>query len=146
VAAAGLADVGAADPQPAVVARRLDHLAQQLAGSGLGGGLLGKGGAGLAGALGQLVAQLLELAEVEQARRRCGGGDCVGDGDAAEAVIGEARELELETADLAAQLGAGEALVAADAKRRPDGLSCQHSGHLPSVSLNHSQALKKCSG
>jgi GAF domain-containing protein len=132
VTAAGLADVGAADPHPAVVARRLDQGAEKFAVGGLGGGPRGERRAGLAGALGERVAQALELAEVEQARGRAGCDDRVEDGDTPEAVEGEVGELELEAADLAAQLGAREALVAVDAKRRLDRLSCQHSGHLPS--------------
>jgi hypothetical protein len=132
VTAAGLADVGAADPHPAVVARRLDQGGEKFAAGGLGRGPRGERGAGIAGTLGEGVAQALELAEVEQARRRCGRSDPVGDGDAAEAIEGEAGQLELEPADLAAQLGAGKALVAVDAKRRSDALSCQYLGHLPS--------------
>ncbi len=120
--AAGQAEVGAADPHPAVVAGRLDQGVQQFAVGRLGGGLRGERGAGLAGTLGKRVAQALELAEVEQARRRGGRADPVGDGDAAEAVEGEAGQLELEVADLAAQLGAGEALVGRrEALLRPGG-------------------------
>jgi hypothetical protein len=132
VAAAGLADVGAADPQPPVVTWGLDQVAQQLAVGRLGGGLRGQRCTGLAGALDEPVAQALELAEVEQARYRHRRADPVGHGDAAEAVEGEAAQLELEAADLAAQLGAREALVTVDAKRRSDALSCQYLGHLPS--------------
>jgi hypothetical protein len=139
VTAAGLADVGAADPHPAVVAGRLDQGPQQFAVGTLGRGPRGEGGTGVADALGQRVAQALELAEVEQSRCRNRRRDRMGDGDAAEAVEGEASQLVLEAADLAAQLGTREALVgrrkafvAVDAKRRSDALSCQYLGHLPS--------------
>jgi hypothetical protein len=112
VPAARQAKVGAADPQPTVVPRRLDQGSQQLAVGRLDGGLRGEGGGGLPGALGALVAHALESTEVEHPWARCRGGDPVGDVEPAEALEGEARQLELEAADLAAQLGAGEALVA----------------------------------
>ena len=112
VPAAGQAEVGPADPQPAMVSRRLDQALKQLAVGGLDSGLRGERGSGLPGALGELVAHALEGAEVEHAWARRRGGDPVGDVEAAEALEGETRQLELEAADLAAQLGAGEALVA----------------------------------
>jgi hypothetical protein len=111
VTAAGLADVGAADPQPAVVPRRLDQGMQQLAVGGLEGGLRREDGGGLPRAFGELVAHALEGAEIEQAGHGRRGGDPVGDVEAAEALEGQMRQLELEAADLAAQLGTGEALV-----------------------------------
>jgi hypothetical protein len=112
VTAAGLADVGTADAQPAVVPRRLDQGAQQLAVGGLDRGLRREGGVGLPDALGKLIAHTLEGAEIEHAWARHRGGHPVGDIEAAEALEGEARQLELEAADLAAQLGARRALVA----------------------------------
>jgi hypothetical protein len=110
VTTAGLADVGAADPQPAVVPRRLDQGVQQPAVGGLDGGPRGEGGGGLSCTLGKLVAHALEGAEIEHPRAGRRGGDPMGDVEAAEALEGQARQLELEAADLAAQLGAGEEL------------------------------------
>jgi hypothetical protein len=110
VAAAGLSHLGTADPHPAVVTWRLDQGAQQLAVCGLDGGPRGQGGGGLPGALGELVAHPLEGAEIEHMWTRRRRRDPVGDVEAAEALEGQARQLELEAADLAAQLGAGEAL------------------------------------
>jgi hypothetical protein len=95
-----------------VVPRRLDQGTQQLAVGGLQGGLRVERGSGLSDALGELVAYALEGAEVEHAGHQRGRGDPVGDIEAAEALEGEAPQLELESADLATQLGAGEELGA----------------------------------
>ena len=69
--------------------------------------------AGVGDPLGELVAHPLELAEVEGAGRRRDGGDPVLDRDPREGLGDEAGELVLEAADLAPQLDAGKALVAA---------------------------------
>jgi hypothetical protein len=118
VPASGLADVGAADPQPTMVPRRLDQGAQQLPIGGLDGALGGKRGAGLPDALGELVAHALEGTEVERTWPGARGGDPVGDVEPAEAVEGQAPQLELEATDLPAQLDSGEALVARMRARR----------------------------
>jgi hypothetical protein len=94
-----------------MVPRRLDQPAQQLAVGGLDGGFRGEHGSGLSDALCELVAHALEGAEVEHAGHGRRGADPVGDVEAAEAIEGQPRQLELEAADLATQLGAGEELV-----------------------------------
>ena len=68
--------------------------------------------------LGELVAQLLQLAEVEDPRLGGHRGDAVLDLDPAEGLGEEAGELALEMADLAPQLGPGQALVDLDVERR----------------------------
>jgi hypothetical protein len=95
-----------------MVSWRLDQGTQQLAVGGLDTGPSGEDGAGLPHALSELVAHALEGAEVKHAGHRRRRGDPIGDVEAAEAVEGQMRQLELEATDLAAQLGAGEALVA----------------------------------
>jgi hypothetical protein len=111
VSASGLTDVGAADPQPTMVSRRLDQGVQQLPVGGLDGGLGGKRGAGLPDALGELVTHTLEGTEVEKTRAGARGDDPVGDVEAAEPIEGQARQFELEATDLPAQLDPGAALV-----------------------------------
>jgi hypothetical protein len=135
VPAAGLADIGTADPKPAVLARRLDQLGQQLAVGGLDGGLRGERRLGLPDPFGELVAHALEGAEIQQAWARRRGGDQVGDVEAAEALEGEARQLELEATDLAAKLGTGEELLAETraglGASAPEQLAgCDRAGHL----------------
>ncbi|HVS99785.1 MAG TPA: hypothetical protein VHE08_04640 [Solirubrobacterales bacterium] len=113
VAAARQADVGAADPQPVVLGGRRQHGGQQLAVAGLEGGPLGEGGTRLGDADGERVPQLLQLAEVEHPRWP-GGADPVRDGDPAQPLGDEAGQLQLELADLAAQLGARKSLIDLD--------------------------------
>ncbi len=117
VAAAGLAEVVAADPDPLELGRRGQHPAQQLAVGGLDPGALAQPQARVGHPLGQLVAQPLQLAEIEDPRRPGGGVDAVVDLDPAEGLRQEAGQLALEAADLTAQLGPGEALVDRDVKR-----------------------------
>ncbi|MBS1884117.1 MAG: hypothetical protein JSS97_14310, partial [Actinobacteria bacterium] len=62
-AAARLADVGAADPHPAVALRRSQHLVEQLAVGLLDQGAPGEGTVRFGDAGGERVAHLLELAE-----------------------------------------------------------------------------------
>jgi hypothetical protein len=104
VAAAGLADVVAADPYPAVVLRGGQHLAEQLAVGLLDEGALGEGVAGFADPGGEGVAHLLQLAEAEEARgARCR--NPVRDVHPAESLGDERAQLMLELANLTAQLG-----------------------------------------
>jgi hypothetical protein len=103
VAAAGLADVGAADADPRVALRGGEHVLQQLAVGLLDEGALGEGAVGLGEAGGERVADLLKLSEVEDPRRP-GSGDAARHIDAAEAVGDEPRDLRLKLADLPAQL------------------------------------------
>jgi hypothetical protein len=74
---AWLAEVGARDPHPPELGGRGDHFSQQLAVSGLDPGALSQIDARLGDKLGQIVAQLLELAEVEDPRRHRARGDTV---------------------------------------------------------------------
>ena len=81
---------------------------------GLDPGALGEGQARLGDPLGELVAQPLELAEVEDPRLAPTAATAVVDLDPAEGLGEEAGELALEAADLPPQLDAGEALVDLD--------------------------------
>ncbi len=110
VAAAGKADVGAADPQPVVLLRGQQHALQKFAVGLLDGVAVGERAARLGGAPRERVAQLLQLAEPEDPRRTRGV-DPMRHDDPAEALGDHPRQLELELADLPAQLGAGKTLV-----------------------------------
>jgi hypothetical protein len=117
VAAAGLADVGAGDSQPLVLSRRGQHSPQQLAVAGLDLGLLGERGPRGGDPRCECVAHLLQLLEAGDPRLPEGGGNPAVEREPGEGLGREARELVLEAADLAAQLGAREALVAPYSKR-----------------------------
>jgi hypothetical protein len=110
MAATGQTEIGAADPQPAVFGGRREHRVEELAVGGLEGGALGEGAFGVGDANGEGVADLLQLTEPEDARRS-GGIDPVRDVDPPEPGGDEAAQLEVEPADLPAQLGAGVQLV-----------------------------------
>lgn len=114
--AARLADVAAGDFHPLEVSGRRQHLAQQLAVAGLNPRPLMQGEAGVGDPLRQLVAQALQLAQVEDPRLRRDRGDAVGNLDTAEGLGEKVGELALEVTDLAPQLNAGEALVDFDAE------------------------------
>jgi hypothetical protein len=113
VAAAGLADVVAADLDPRIALREGEHVGKQFAVGLLDEGALGERLVGLAEAGREGVADLLQLTEVEHARRP-DGADPVGDGDPAHALGDQPTQLELELGDLPAQLGAGQPLVYPD--------------------------------
>ncbi len=113
VAAARLADVGAADPQPAVGGGVGKHLVEERAVGLLDGVALEERAARLGDAAGERVTDLLQGAEVEHARRPRGG-DPVRHVDAPEPLGDQARELPLEPPDLPAQLGAGQTLIDRD--------------------------------
>ena len=113
VAAAGQAEVGAADPPPAVGGGVGQHLVEQLAVGVLEGIALRERAPRLGEAAGERVADLLEVPQVEHPRRSRGP-DPVRHGDPAESLGDHPRQLELELADLPAQLGAGEALIDSD--------------------------------
>jgi hypothetical protein len=128
-AAARQAELVAADPDPLEVRRRGDHFAHQLLVGGLEVGALAQGPASVGDPLGQLVAQPLQLTEVEDARLWRHRGDAVLDRGMAEGGGEEAGELPLEPADLASQLDPGGALVDLDG-RRPKALGSQQIWHL----------------
>jgi hypothetical protein len=113
VAAAGLADVGAADPQPAVGGRVGKHLGEERAVGLLDGVALEQRAARLGDATRERIADLLQRAEVEHPRR-ARGGDPVRDVDAPEPLGDQPGELALQPPDLPAQLGAGQTLVDRD--------------------------------
>ncbi len=72
----------------------------------------------LADAFGERIAHPLELLEPGDARLAETGGNAGVEGEPGESLRTQPRELVLEAADLAAQLGAREALVASHSKRR----------------------------
>jgi hypothetical protein len=113
VAAAGQADVGAADPQPAVGGRVGKHLVEEPAVGLLDGVALEEGAARVGDATGERIAKLLELTQVEDPRRPRGG-DPVRHLDATEPVGNHPAELTLQPPDLPAQLGAGQTLIDRD--------------------------------
>ena len=110
VAAARLADVGAADADPRVALRGDDHVGKKLAVDLLDEGAPGERPASLVEAGRKRVAHLLELPEPEHPRRP-GGLDPVRDDDPSQPLGDQPPELPLELADLPAQLGAREPLV-----------------------------------
>ena len=117
VAAAGLADIGAADPHPAVVLRGGEHLAQKFAVGLLDEGALGEGAARVGDAGGERVAHLLQLAEIEDTRLT-GRRDPVRDAHPPEPLGDERAQLTLQPPHLTPQLAASLALV----KRQPSSL------------------------
>jgi hypothetical protein len=114
VAAAWRADVSATDPDPRVALRGGEHVGEQLPVRLLDESALGEGAVALGEAGRERVADLLQLAEVEDARRP-GGVDPVGNVDPAHALGDESADLQLELGDLPAQLGARPRLVKRDA-------------------------------
>jgi hypothetical protein len=136
VAAAGLADVGARDPQPPEVPRPLQHPLEQLAVARLDLLALSQGAARRHDPAGEPVADGLEAAEAQRPRlaRRRGHRDV--DLDAGEGLGHERRQLPLEAPDLAPQLGARGALVAAYAKLSRS-VSVEQIRHNPTPSVDH---------
>lgn len=113
MAASGLAEVGARDPQPLEPGGLGEHLLEQLPVVGLERGPLGESATDGGDPRRQGVADLLELPEADQARLPRGGGHARIDGKARKGLRREPPQLSLEAADLSPQLGAGETLVAA---------------------------------
>ena len=113
VAAARQAEVGTADPQPAVGGGVGKHVVEERLVGFLEGVALDQRAARVGDLARQRVADLLELAQVEHPRRTRGR-DPVRDDDAPEALGDQAAELMLELGDLPAQLGAGQPLVDRD--------------------------------
>ncbi len=146
VPAAGLADVGAADPDPAVILRGGEHVVQKFAVGLLEEGALGKGAPGFGEAGRERVADLLQLAEVEDARRP-DGVDPVRDVDAPHPLGDQPGELPLELADLPPQLIPRASLVG-DPRNSCHPLGYESSGPacLPVEQIWHMQILSRLEG
>ena len=127
VAAAFEAEVLPRDPHPLEVLGRGDHLLDQLPVPRLDPLSLDEGRARLADPLGQAVANLLQLAEVEDPRSDGEGIDPVRNLSTAEGLGEDAGQLRLEAADLAAQLKSRLALV--DPAPESGEVISQQSGH-----------------
>jgi hypothetical protein len=110
VAAAGQAEVGAADAKPVVALRRGEHVVEQRFVPLLELLALDQRPAGVGDPAGERVAALLQLAEVEHPRRSRGG-DPVRHVDPAEALGDQPGELTLQLADLPPQLRPRAGLV-----------------------------------
>jgi len=113
VAAARLADVGAADPQPAVRGGVGEHRTEEIAVGRLDGVALGQRAARLGEATGERIADLLELAQVEHPRRPRGD-DPMWHVDPTEPRGDQSRELQLQLPDLPPQLCPGQTLIDRD--------------------------------
>ncbi len=118
VTTAGLTDVGARDPYPLVLGGRGQHFLEQLAIAGLQFIPLDQGATRLGNAIGEGVANSLELLEPGYARLGKAGRNRRIERQAGKGLGAEAGELVLEAADLAPQLDACEALVTSHSKRR----------------------------
>ena len=110
VAAAGQADVGAADSDPAVLFRGGQQVLEQGAVGALEGGTVGERAVRVGEPCGERVAHLLELSEPEHPRRP-GRLDPVRDDDPSQPLGDQPPEIALELADLPAQLCASQPLV-----------------------------------
>jgi hypothetical protein len=129
VATARLADVGAADANPRVALRGEQQVGQKFAVGLLDEGPLGERPVGFGEARRERVADLLQLAQVKDARRS-GGTDPIGDVDPAHAFGDQPADLQLELGDLSPQLGAREPLIYLD----------------PVKNSRHSQILSRLEG
>jgi len=125
VAAARLADVVAGDAQPLVIGGRGQHAPQQLAVLRLQRRLPLQSLASVGDTCRQRVAHPLQLLEAGDARLAEGGRRGGVDADSWKGLREQMGQLYLEAADLTAQLGAGEALVAP----RPQRVSFEQNRH-----------------
>ena len=117
VAAAGLPDIAVGDPDPLVGGGVRQHPLQQLAVAGLDHRSLVEGDAGSADSGREIVANALQLAEVEDAGLVGRGGHSAVELDPRKSLGEEPGQLLLEPADLAAQLDPRQPLVSTDAER-----------------------------
>jgi len=120
VAAAGLAEIGAGDPQPAEVGGPGEHLLEQLAIAGLAIRSLAQGAAGVRNTDRKRIAHGLQLAKVKRPRPAVDGGNACVELKAGERLCNKRGQLPLETADLAPQLSPSQALISLDSKGRTD--------------------------
>jgi len=147
VAAAGLADVGAADPDPPVVLRAGEHFLEKLAVGLLDEGALGEDAVGFGESRRERVANLLQLTEVEHPGRP-GGLDPMGDAHPAHPLGDQSRQLPLEPADLPPQLLPRPRLV--DVRRpsfrHPPGYERKRADLSPVEQVGHKQILSRLEG
>lgn len=129
MAAAVQAEVLARDLNPLEVLRSGEHLLDQLAVLVLQPPPLDQRPPRLGDALGEPIAQCLQLTEVENPRHRGSGTDPVRDLRVSEGLAEERSQLRLEAADLAAQLESRLALVNSNPEPG-ELLVSQQSGHL----------------
>jgi hypothetical protein len=130
VTATRQAEVVAAHLHPLEIRWRGQHPAQQLVVGGLDQGPLAQSRSRFGNPLGQIVAQPLQLAKVEDPWLGGDGTNAVLDLHPAEGLGEKAGELALEMADLAPQLDPGEALV--DLDMEPvQAVSCEQIWHRP---------------
>lgn len=149
VAAARFADVGAADPQPAVRGGVGQHRGEELAVGLLDGVPPGQPAARLGDAAGERVTNFLQLTEVEHPRRPRGG-DPVRQANAPEAGDDQAAQLALEPPDLPAQLRPRASLLREPRvlcgplgdKGQPVGLRPR----FPVEQIRHGQSLSRLKG
>lgn len=140
VAATGFADVGAGDPHPLVIGRCLEHLLEQIAIAGLQFVLTPQGLVRRGDAIGEGVANALQVLQACHPRCVRGGWHLGVDGETGKGLRREAHELVLEATDLAPQLGAGEALVAPHPKHR-ERVSIEQLRHGPEI-----ECRSRCQG
>lgn len=140
VPAAGLTDVSTRDPQPLVLRWRRQHAPQQLTVAGLDDRLIPQRQTSASDPLGQGVAHLLQLLETGNARFGEVSRDPGVEVKTWKSLDGETRQLVLEAPDLAAQLGAREALIASHAKCC-ERVSVEQIRHRPGPSVNHQAPL-----
>jgi hypothetical protein len=127
-AAARLADIGAADADPLEATGLIEHFAQQLTVAGLQLSAVGQRRASFGDALGEPVANGLQLAQIEHPRCGRNSLDLMRDLRVAERLTKEAGQLRLESRDLAAQLEPRLALI--DFNPKPSEIfSFKQNGH-----------------
>lgn len=136
-----LANVGAGDPQPLVLSRCGEHVLEQLAVAGLEFVALPESDAGIGDPVRERVTDALELIEAGDAGLVEIGRHRGVDRQPRKGLGGEAGELVLEPADLAPQLGARQALVASNSKRR-ERVSIEQIRHGLGSSVNHRAAAE----
>ncbi len=141
-ATAWLADVGAGDLHPLEIGGSGQHSPQQLTVVGLDPGPPRQADPRLGDPVGELVAQPLQLPEVENSRLPGGRRDPVIELDPAEGLGEEGRELALEPAHLAAQLVPSQALVNPDFEGI-EAVSLEQIRHLPHTECNSSPSAGK---
>lgn len=127
VPAAGLADVGARDPQPLVLGRSGEHVAQKGPVALLQLIALAQNGARLDDARRERVADALQLAEIGNARQTCRRRNADINREPRERLRREPGQLALQAPDLTPQLDPRQPLVARSKRR--GSVSLKQPGH-----------------